>query len=66
MECRLEETIEKIKEETPLANLRPLALDFSTLSGAREAAVTVNAYPEVIHVCEASALLYLITLLTFL
>lgn len=47
----MEETINKIKEETPSANLRPLTLDFSTLSGAREAAAAVNAFPEVIHVC---------------
>ncbi|KAF8314943.1 NAD(P)-binding protein [Clavulina sp. PMI_390] len=57
--CRSEkscqETITHIQEEFPQANLRGLVLDLGSLDGARQAAATVNAYPEPIHVFISNA-----------
>jgi NAD(P)-dependent dehydrogenase (short-subunit alcohol dehydrogenase family) len=46
----LDDTIQKIKEETPSANLRSLVLDLSSLESVRRAAAEVNAYPESLDV----------------
>jgi NAD(P)-dependent dehydrogenase (short-subunit alcohol dehydrogenase family) len=46
----LDDTIQKIKEETPSANLRPLIIDLASLDSVRHAAAEVNAYPEAIDV----------------
>jgi NAD(P)-dependent dehydrogenase (short-subunit alcohol dehydrogenase family) len=46
----LDDTIQKIKAETPSANLRPLLLDLASLDSVRLAAAEVNAYPEAIDV----------------
>ncbi|KAF8314945.1 NAD(P)-binding protein [Clavulina sp. PMI_390] len=57
--CRTEksfkETIAHIHEESPQAGLRGLIMDFGTFDGARQAAATVNAYPEPIHVFISNA-----------
>ncbi|KAH8551427.1 hypothetical protein BGW37DRAFT_513254 [Umbelopsis sp. PMI_123] len=46
----LDDTIQKIKEETPSANVRPLIIDLASLESVRKAAAEVNAYPEAIDV----------------
>ncbi|KAH8551424.1 hypothetical protein BGW37DRAFT_520378 [Umbelopsis sp. PMI_123] len=46
----LDDTIQKIKAETPSANLRSLILDLSLLESVRHAAAEVNAYPESLDV----------------
>ncbi|KAH8551425.1 short-chain dehydrogenase [Umbelopsis sp. PMI_123] len=46
----LDDTIQKIKAETPSANLRSLILDLASLESVRHAAAEVNAYPESIDV----------------
>ncbi|GAB5587125.1 hypothetical protein Unana1_02025 [Umbelopsis nana] len=46
----LEETIQKIKAETPKAQLRPLLLDLASLASVRKAAQVVNDYAEPIDV----------------
>ncbi|KAG2178831.1 hypothetical protein INT43_001677 [Umbelopsis isabellina] len=46
----LDETAEKIKAETPNANLRSLVLDLASLESVRQAAKEVNAYSEPIDV----------------
>ncbi|GAB5587124.1 hypothetical protein Unana1_02024 [Umbelopsis nana] len=46
----LDDTIRKIKEETPEANLRSLLLDLGSLDSVRNAAAEVNAYSEAIDV----------------
>jgi NAD(P)-dependent dehydrogenase (short-subunit alcohol dehydrogenase family) len=46
----LDDTIQKIKAETPSANLRPLILDLASLESVRRAADEVNAYSEAIDV----------------
>ncbi|KAI9281360.1 short-chain dehydrogenase [Umbelopsis sp. AD052] len=46
----LDDAVQKIKEETPSANLRTLLLDLASLKSARHAAAEVNAYPEAIDV----------------
>jgi NAD(P)-dependent dehydrogenase (short-subunit alcohol dehydrogenase family) len=46
----LDEAIEKIKEETPSANLRSLVVDLASLESIRQAAAEVNTYPEEIDV----------------
>ncbi|KAH8551423.1 hypothetical protein BGW37DRAFT_557313 [Umbelopsis sp. PMI_123] len=46
----LDDTIQKIKAETPSANLRPVILDLASLESVRHAAAEVNAYPESIDV----------------
>lgn len=46
----LDETIQKIKAESPNANLRSLILDLSSLESVRQAAQEVNQYPETIDV----------------
>jgi NAD(P)-dependent dehydrogenase (short-subunit alcohol dehydrogenase family) len=47
---QLDETIQKIKEETPSANIRSLVVDLASLKSVRHAAAEVNAYPEDIDV----------------
>ncbi|KAJ2957934.1 hypothetical protein NQZ79_g6393 [Umbelopsis isabellina] len=42
----LDETIAKIRQETPEANLRPLILDLGSLKSVKEAAAQVNGYEE--------------------
>ncbi|KAJ2957932.1 hypothetical protein NQZ79_g6391 [Umbelopsis isabellina] len=44
------ETMNKIKQEVPDANLRPLVLDLASLASVREAAKRVNNYAEPIDV----------------
>ncbi|KAI8576450.1 hypothetical protein K450DRAFT_256819, partial [Umbelopsis ramanniana AG] len=46
----LDDTIEKIKAETPSANLRSLIIDLASLESVRHAAAEVNAYSEPIDV----------------
>lgn len=46
----LDETIQKIKEETPDANLRSLIIDLASLQSVRHAAAEVNGYEEAIDV----------------
>ncbi|KAH8551417.1 hypothetical protein BGW37DRAFT_537903 [Umbelopsis sp. PMI_123] len=46
----LDDTIQKIKAETPSANLRPLILDLASLESVRRAAAEVNAYSETVDV----------------
>ncbi|KAG2177057.1 hypothetical protein INT43_007713 [Umbelopsis isabellina] len=46
----LDETIDKIKQETPDANLRSLVLDLGSLKSVKEAAAQVNGYEENIDV----------------
>jgi NAD(P)-dependent dehydrogenase (short-subunit alcohol dehydrogenase family) len=46
----LDETTQKIKAESPNANLRSLILDLSSLESVRQAAQEVNQYPETIDV----------------
>jgi NAD(P)-dependent dehydrogenase (short-subunit alcohol dehydrogenase family) len=46
----LDDTIQKIKAETPAANLRSLIIDLASLDSVRHAATEVNAYPEAIDV----------------
>lgn len=46
----LDETTEKIKAETPSANLRSLILDLASLESVRQAAQEVNQYSEPIDV----------------
>ena len=47
---RIQETIQKIKNETPSANLRSLVLNLDSLTDVRKAAAEVNLYAEPIHV----------------
>jgi NAD(P)-dependent dehydrogenase (short-subunit alcohol dehydrogenase family) len=47
---QLDDTIQKIKAETPSANLRPLLLDLASLESIRHAAAEVNVYAEPIDV----------------
>ncbi|KAK9761355.1 hypothetical protein K7432_013809 [Basidiobolus ranarum] len=46
----LDETVAKIKQETPDSNLRPLIIDLASLDSVRHAAQEVNGYPEPIDV----------------
>ncbi|CAO3678944.1 unnamed protein product [Umbelopsis vinacea] len=46
----LDDTIKKIKDETPSANLRSLILDLASLESVKKAAAEVNAYAEPIDV----------------
>ncbi|KAI8576442.1 hypothetical protein K450DRAFT_256773 [Umbelopsis ramanniana AG] len=46
----LDDAIEKIKAETPSANLRSLVIDLASLESVRHAAAEVNTYPEAIDV----------------
>ncbi|KAI8576451.1 hypothetical protein K450DRAFT_256820 [Umbelopsis ramanniana AG] len=46
----LDDAIEKIKAETPSANLRSLVIDLASLESVRHAAAEVNAYTEAIDV----------------
>ncbi|KAG2175315.1 hypothetical protein INT44_007803 [Umbelopsis vinacea] len=46
----LDDTIQKIKAETPSANLRSLIIDLASLESVRHAAAEVNAYSEAIDV----------------
>ncbi|ORX64168.1 NAD(P)-binding protein [Basidiobolus meristosporus CBS 931.73] len=46
----LDETIGKIKQETPSANLRSLVIDLASLDSVRDAAKEVNEYTEPIDV----------------
>jgi NAD(P)-dependent dehydrogenase (short-subunit alcohol dehydrogenase family) len=46
----LDDTIQKIKAETPFAILRPLILDLASLESIRHAAAEVNTYAEAIDV----------------
>ncbi|KAI8576444.1 hypothetical protein K450DRAFT_214172 [Umbelopsis ramanniana AG] len=46
----LDDAIEKIKAETPSANLRSLVIDLASLESVRHAAAKVNTYPEAIDV----------------
>ncbi|KAI9281362.1 NAD-P-binding protein [Umbelopsis sp. AD052] len=46
----LDDTIQKIKTETPSANLRSLIIDLASLESVRHAAAEVNAYSEAIDV----------------
>ncbi|KAI8576445.1 hypothetical protein K450DRAFT_256779 [Umbelopsis ramanniana AG] len=46
----LDDAIEKIKAETPSANLRSLLIDLASLESVRHAAAEVNAYSEPIDV----------------
>ncbi|KAJ7727978.1 hypothetical protein DFH07DRAFT_969979 [Mycena maculata] len=47
---RLQRAKGEIEKELPLANIRTLALDLSSLVAVRTAAAEVNEYPEPIHV----------------
>jgi NAD(P)-dependent dehydrogenase (short-subunit alcohol dehydrogenase family) len=47
---QLDETTQKIKEETPSANIRSLVVDLASLNSVRHAAAEVNACPENIDV----------------
>jgi len=46
----LDDTIQKIKAETPSANLRSLIIDLASLESVKQAAAEVNAYSEPIDV----------------
>jgi NAD(P)-dependent dehydrogenase (short-subunit alcohol dehydrogenase family) len=46
----LDETVQKIKEESPKANLRTLIIDLASLESVKKAAAEVNQYPEPIDV----------------
>jgi NAD(P)-dependent dehydrogenase (short-subunit alcohol dehydrogenase family) len=46
----LDDTMQKIKAETPSANLRSLVIDLASLESVRHAAAEVNAYSEPIDV----------------
>jgi NAD(P)-dependent dehydrogenase (short-subunit alcohol dehydrogenase family) len=54
----LDDTIQKIKAETPSANLRSLIVDLASLESVRHAAAEVNAYPEAIDVLINSAAIF--------
>ncbi|KAI9281363.1 NAD-P-binding protein [Umbelopsis sp. AD052] len=47
---QLDEAIQKIHEETPSADIRPLVINFASLYSVRHAAAQVNAYVEDIDV----------------
>ncbi|KAJ6502887.1 hypothetical protein C8R47DRAFT_1039402 [Mycena vitilis] len=47
---RLKIAEDKMKEEVPSANIRPLIFDISSLVSVRKAAAEVNAYPEPLHI----------------
>ncbi|KAH8551428.1 short-chain dehydrogenase [Umbelopsis sp. PMI_123] len=46
----LDDTIQKIKAETPSASVRALIIDLASLESVKKAAADVNAYPEAIDV----------------
>ncbi|KAJ7182477.1 hypothetical protein C8R43DRAFT_1116119 [Mycena crocata] len=47
---RLRLSEEAIKKDVPMANIRRLNLDLTSLADVRKAAAEVNAYPEALHV----------------
>ncbi|KAJ7687753.1 hypothetical protein B0H17DRAFT_1069618 [Mycena rosella] len=47
---RLKRVEEALEQEVPLAGVRPLILNLSSLAAVRKAADEVNAYPEPLHV----------------
>ncbi|KAJ7096020.1 hypothetical protein C8R43DRAFT_1169470 [Mycena crocata] len=48
--CRLKISEETLKKEAPLANIRTLLLDLSSMAAVRRSAATLNEYAEPIHV----------------
>ncbi|KAJ7130296.1 hypothetical protein C8R44DRAFT_64049 [Mycena epipterygia] len=47
---RLKLSKQAIKKDVPMANIRPLVLDLTSLAAVRKAAAEVNVYPEPLHV----------------
>ncbi|KAF7327960.1 hypothetical protein MKEN_00376200 [Mycena kentingensis (nom. inval.)] len=47
---RLEQSAASLRADNPSAEIRTLVLDLSSLAAVRDSAVTVNAYPEPLHV----------------